>query len=281
VTPIQVVLVKWGTRYGAGYVNGMARAIASHTERQTRIYVITDQRAEEFDPGIIVRPFPEFGIHFDAMTPGCGAKMAMFARGITDDPSAPTVYFDLDSMVMGDIGRLVDACPEPDALYMMRSHYLPLWRISDITKTVAPEYYYRGNSSILVFRPERMHAALDEFCAGRRLPDPLRKPFGSDENFLSWWARGRTRVIPRHLAVRFAHEFMGRHLLLSEAKKRLPWINRRRNGLVAVSFSGRDMKPSRLVTFRKGEVVHDGHFVVVWDFPEFGDYFRDYPEASL
>jgi hypothetical protein len=279
---LQVVLVSWGTRYEAGYVNGLARAIASHSSVPLRFYLVTDRTEGPYDPNIAVRPFPDFGMPFETATKGCGAKLAMFAPGVTDDPNCRTLFFDLDTLVRGDVAKLAAACAEAERIYMLPNHYLPLWRVDWLTRRLAPDYYYFANSSIMVFTPARFHEVFHDFCIARRgMRASNEKRLASDERFLSWWARGRVSVISKRLAVRFSHEFMAPWLFVSEFKKRLPWITRRREGLVAVTFSGREIKPSIIVGFRQGELVRAYEHKAIWAFADYQDYFRNYPVTNL
>ena len=101
-------------------------------------------------------------------------------------------------------------------MYMCRGHYIPWWRAMPLARLLVKNYYYYGNSPIMAFYPR-------EFAG---LPDAFKKEFGyvrwrgithkwpldrickTDERFISYFARGKTRVFSRALASKFTTEYM-------------------------------------------------------------------------
>lgn len=271
---IQIVCVKWGTKYGTDPVNRLVRAIARHTRAPFRFVCITDQPAGDYDGRVLVKPFPEFAAPFETLKSACRLKLAIFARGMLE-PGLPTIYIDLDTMIRGDIQRLADQLMRQPGLYMLQNHFVQWWRLRQYVKLVAPERYYFGNSSLLAFIPEQFHFIFDDF--NRRMtspPNPLPKYLKSDERFISYSARDSVRVFPRRLAVKFAEEYMAPAAFLEEIRKRLPWVIARRRSFVAVTFVGNDFKPARLAALRKGDIVRYGRLTQRWDNDDFRDYWR-------
>jgi hypothetical protein len=271
---IQIVCVKWGTKYGADPVNRLLRAIARHTGTPFRFVCITDQPAGDYDPRVILKPFPAFSAPFETLKRACRLKLAIFAPGLLD-PDLPTIYIDLDTMIRGDVQRIADELQRHPGVYMLQNHFIQWWPLGRYVRLVAPERYYFGNSSVLAFVPAKYGFIYEEF--NRRMaspPEPLPKYLKSDERFISYIARDTVRVFPRRLAVKFAEEYMAPAAFLEEVRKRLPWVAARRRAFVAVTFVGNDFKPERLAALKKGDVVHYGKLTQRWDNDDFRDYWR-------
>jgi hypothetical protein len=271
----QIVCVKWGTKYGPEGVNRLYRAVRRHTRAPFRFVCITDQPSAAFDAGVVTAPFPAFALPFEDAKRGCRLKLAIFARGILE-PGVPAVYIDLDTMVRGDLQRIVDQLARKPGLYMLQNHFVQWWPVQRYVHLVAPERYYFGNSSVLAFMPEREYFIFEEF--NRRIaspPNPMPKALGSDERFMSYAARDHVRVFPRSLAVKFGEEYMAPAAFIEEIRKRLPWVVARRRASVAITFVGDDFKPGRLAALNKGEIVRYGALKHRWDHDDFRDYWRE------
>lgn len=271
---IQIVCVKWGDKYGSDLVNLLFRAVRRNTRSTIRGVCITDRPDERFDDGIVAKPFPTFSVPFDTLKRGCRLKLAIFAPGLID-PGLPTIYVDIDTMVRGDMQRIVDQLERKPGIYMLPNHFVQWWPVQKYVRMVAPDRYYFGNSSLLAFIPQRCHFIFDDFnrlIAGAPKPPP--KYLASDERFISWAARDYLRVFPRSLAIKFAEEYMAPVAAIEEMRKHLPWVVARRRSVVAVTFVGRAFKPERLVAYKKGEIVRYGRLQHRWDHDEFRDYWR-------
>jgi hypothetical protein len=275
-TVIQVVFVIWGTRYHAAHVNGMRRAISQNTRKEVRFYCITDTPDRDWDREINVRSFPDFGLPLDTLKSGCRAKLSIFAPGIVDDVNAPTILFDLDTLVCGDVSSLADLLNGEGEIFFLKNHYVPVWKFHTLARLIAPNYYYFGNSSILIFRPKDYFPLFDSFMQAMLHPvKSLEKSVVSDERYISSFAWGKTRVIPNSLAVRFSHEFMAPIAFFESIRRKVPWVKRRRTKLVAVTFSGIDLKPDRIAIVKEGELVREKRQKTRWAYPAFTGYWSE------
>jgi hypothetical protein len=269
---IQVVFVKWGVKYTAESVNRLLRAVRANTRTPVRFVLVTDQVDPEIDPEIVIKAFPTFALPFDEVVRGCRAKLSIFAEGILD-PDLPTVYLDLDTVVRGDISRLTDNLAKNPGLHMLQNHLVQFWRVRPLLRAIGFRKYYFGNSSILVFLPRRFHFIFEEFnriTTGTAPPWP--RHLRTDERFVSWCARDHVRVISRRLATKFAEEFMAPVIGLEAFRRQLPWVVRRRRGLVAITFVGPNMKPSALASLERGAILRRHRLKYRWDPDEFRDY---------
>lgn len=275
IAPIQVVVVKWGTKYDSRIVNRMHRAVQRHCSRPFRFVCITDSPDSDYHRDIQIKPFPAFSADFDELKKGCRLKLSVFAPGVLDE-NLPTLFFDLDTVVFGDVAKLVDELDRNRALFMLRNHYIQWWKLPDFVKRLAGKKYYFGNSSVLGFYPRDFHEVFEDFNADiRKAPTPLPKHLSSDERYMSFHAGRRVRVFSTRVANKFAEEYMLPWPFLEELRKRLPWVRRRRAGMVAMTFVSDVLKPHELVAFNRGDIIRYKNVSVRWDHEEFADYYRE------
>ena len=277
---IQVVVVKWGTRYSSAHVNNTLSEIHRLSSRKVHFICVTDE-PEGLAKFIEIKPFPDWGDWYDTLKKGCRLKLSIFEKGILD-PDLPTLFFDLDTMILGDVCKLVSCLEKTGGMYMCRGHVLPLWRILNVTKFLIKDYYYYGNSPMLAFYPREFAGLVDDFKSefeyvrwrGITHKWPLDRICKTDERFISYFARGRTRVFPKRLAIKFTTEYMTPFWDVSLLVSRLPWVQRRRKSQVALTFSGHVLKPSLIKDITCGEKVQSRHYHMTWDFPEFSEYWK-------
>ena len=285
---LQIVFVKWGTAYTAAHVNGLLHAIRSRTGASLRVVCITDDGAG-LDAQIDVRPFPDLGVPFDRLTTSsCFGKISMFAQGILK-PGLPTLFFDLDTAVMGDVALLAGCLERKRGLYMLKNHFLPIWRVDGLLRRLAPEKYYFGNSSIMAFYPEDYHFIARRF--GEEYPgvleraekthEPVHSSFRTDDRFISYVARETVRVFPGHLAARFQDTYMTFAYWMSALQDRWPGVRARRARRVALTFMGGQTKPRRLAVIQEGEEIEYGPLKTRWNYPELRDYWAGVAAANL
>jgi len=116
--PVNVICMKWGTKYGPEYVNRLYRGVTRHLSRPHRFVCFTDN-AEGLEAEIEVRPLPGLGL-----PPGPERgwlKLATFAPTLADLEGV-TLFLDVDVIVTGSL----DAFFEPEgAFFIMRDFKRP------------------------------------------------------------------------------------------------------------------------------------------------------------
>jgi hypothetical protein len=279
MAPLQIVCILWGTKYPDLIIDRMRNAILRHTARDIRLVCITD-RVRTLDPAIRQVPFPDFAGEFESLKKGCRLKLALFANGLLE-PGLPTLYFDLDTAILGDVAGLAAQVERhPNAMHMLRNHYVPWWRLPmPLKRRLGPGRYYFGNSSVLGFYPERFHFVFDRFLAhlvahrDQGVVLPKAKFFQTDERFISHSAGVMSRVFPQSLVEKFAEEYMAPFAWMEELRRHLPWVKARRDGQVAITFVGEGVKPEDIKGFRHGQIIRHKKLCVAWRHDRFADYF--------
>ena len=277
---IQVVVVKWGNRYSSVHVNNTLNEIRRRSSRKVKFVCVTDE-CRGLAKFIETKQFPFWGDWYETLKKGCRLKLSIFEKGILD-PDLPTLFFDLDTMILGDVAKLVRDLEKTGGIYMCRGHFLPLWRILGLTKLVVKNYYYYGNSPILAFYPKEFIGLVEDFkrefeyvrWRGITHKWPLDRICKTDERFISYFARGRSKVFPKHLAIKFTTEYMTPFFDFSSFVTRMPWVQKRRKAQVALTFSGHVLKPSLVRDLTCGTSVKSRHYRMTWRFPEFSDYWK-------
>lgn len=272
---IQIACVKWGTRYSAGEVNFMFETIRKYASEDVRFCCITDELDGNFDPEIRIQPLPEFPQPMEVMTAGCIAKLAIFQKGLFE-PGVPVIFFDLDTMIRGDVARLAKLIRKRRGINMMPNHHIQFWKIQNYIRPLLNGRYYFANSSLMGFFPEDAWFVFDEMMKAFAKPMDVRpKKYATDERFVSCHATEILRVFPDTLAVKFADEFIfGKWPVLETIRKSMPWIKSRRDGLVAVTFVSGNLKPDKVAELKKGEVIYYKNRPYIWDNQEYTDYWK-------
>ncbi len=254
----QLVLIAWGTKYGPDEINALVAAVRAHSAGLARIVLITDRDRPGLAEGVETRPHPPEFLDPAMKRSGCQAKLAMFVPGLLP-ADMPAVFLDLDTVVLGDIGRLLSACPRPENVAILQSAVLPFGALARLIYWLSGgRTYARGNSSVVVFHPAHTGYIAERFLAlFARHPDFGFRPMIADERFISWCAQPVMRAVPSSLVVKFPTEFMYPRLWLGRLRGALPWVRARRAGLVAITLPGEEVKAEVLLALPEGAVVTD------------------------
>jgi hypothetical protein len=181
---VAVGCVKWGTRYGADYVNVLYRAVRDHMAYPHRFVCLTNE-PEGIDPGVEVMPVPDIGLDpSEWLKRGCWPKVALFAPGVFADDEH-VLYLDLDLMIVGGLAAFIDLLRERPGFYTLREWNPIPWRI--VPLDWRPDRGSQG--SVYVWRAGAQRHIYDHF---RRNVDYVRANFWSDRFYLPKIAVGET-----------------------------------------------------------------------------------------
>ena len=111
LTPVNIVCLKWGSKYPAEYVNRLYRMVRSNITRPYRFICLTEQ-AEGIVDGVEIRP-----IALDPDIRGWWYKLQLFQEQLSDISGA-TLFVDLDVVIVGNIDALFDY--QADAFCIIR-----------------------------------------------------------------------------------------------------------------------------------------------------------------
>lgn len=103
-----VICMKWGTRYGADFVNRLHAAVQRNTSRPTQLVCLTDDETGVHQD-VRCAPIPDVNLPEDlALTPW--RKLVLWKDGIAD-LSGDVLFLDLDLVVTGNLDEMFDFEP--------------------------------------------------------------------------------------------------------------------------------------------------------------------------
>lgn len=190
MTPrVNVICMKWGTKYDAVYVNRLASMVRRHLSRPHRFVCFTDD-PRGLESGIERQPLPE--VELPEGIPERGwRKLGTFQRGLAG-LSGPTLFLDLDVVLVDGI----DAFFEYPGEFCIIRDYRRFRRES-----------YVGNSSVYRFEAGAWEGILEHFRAER---DSIRTRFRNEQEYLSHYvhSRGKLKHWPREWCRSFKRDCM-------------------------------------------------------------------------
>lgn len=106
---VNVLCMKWGTKYPAEYVNKLHKAVGRHLSLRHRFVCLTDD-AEGIDPGIETFPIPAMPIDIGGPERGW-TKILTFSEHLYDLQGS-CLFLDLDVLIMDSIDELFSLAGE-------------------------------------------------------------------------------------------------------------------------------------------------------------------------
>lgn len=149
--PVNVICMKFFTRYGPHYVNRLHRAVQRHLTRPFRFVCFTENPAD-IDPGIETPPLPPLQVPKE-FYPSAWLKLAFFQDGLAD-LKGPTLFLDLDVVILDSLDCFFDY--EPDRICIIHN-----W--IEAHKTLFRARPDIGNSSVFRFNAGESQFVLDAF----------------------------------------------------------------------------------------------------------------------
>jgi hypothetical protein len=181
-----ILCMKWGSKYGADYVNRLQRMVARHLSPPFQMVCLSDDPLG-LDPAIRVLPLPELGCAEPTNTRGKWRKVALWGAQL-DGLGGPALFVDLDSVIVGDLDPYFSH-GDPSAVILERNWARPLSGL--------------GQTSVFRFPIGSHPEILERF---RRDPQAIADRFGYEQHFIShclgqqlqFWPRGWTRHFRLH-----------------------------------------------------------------------------------
>lgn len=157
-----ILCIKWGTKYGAEYVNRLYHGVRANLTGPFRFVCLTDD-VTGIDPGVETRPLPETPFdenEFDARKGGeTWRKVGLFQPGLAD-LDGDTLFLDLDIVISGPMDGFFEFepgrfCVIQDWLEKKRS-----WMPGRDGRV--------GNTSVFRFHPADHQRVYSHFAAHQR-----------------------------------------------------------------------------------------------------------------
>jgi hypothetical protein len=178
---VNVLCLKWGTRYSPDYVNILFRAVERNLSRPFVFHCCTDD-SSGLEKGINVIPFPE-NPGVKRGWPDILVKLAVLRDGF-GGLSGPTLFLDLDVAITGSIDAFFDYHPGKFCII----HNWVNWRKSLLGRR--PDV---GNSSVFRFESGKTGYAYETFVREMDRAED-RAQFNTEQAFLTyalgnpvWW----------------------------------------------------------------------------------------------
>ena len=203
---VHILTMKWGTLYGADYVNVLYRAVAANMDRPFRFHCMTDN-ASGLAPEIEAHPLPDLNFGPGEFAFGGWPKLSVFASDLLG-LSGRALFVDLDTVILGKLDPLFDV---PGGVVLIRE-----WpRLADRLKLKRD---VRGMSSIFAFTLGRQPHLLEDYMS-----DPVAAR-GSVRHEQAWITRHAQdlRFWPEGMVVSFKKTLMAPPLLNRLAGPKAP-----------------------------------------------------------
>jgi hypothetical protein len=267
----QIVIVIWGEKYSVTELNGLIASVMDQASSPPRVTLISDRPRVGVLKEVIVREMPPFFNQPQFLRGGCQAKLSVFEKDILPT-DVPAILMDIDTLVMGDICKLISLLTTSQTVAILQSAVLPFGALARAAyKLTNKRKCARGNSSVVVFHPAHCHYISTTFQSLFTEHNGINfRPMIADDRFISWVAQPHMRAIPKADVVKFPTEFMWQARWFARLRGRMPWLKKRWSGLTAVTFPGLDMKGQDLamlpenaeITDRKGRHLIWSHSVL-------------------
>lgn len=254
----QCVAICWGTKFTSDHLRSLFDQVERRTSVPAAFVLLTDHIRADLPDHIHQRIIDPFYMQPRFMAGGAQTKLAQFVHG-TLPFDVTTVFFDLDTLVLGDAYRVALALKDPNHLLMLGNSSLVFSRAARIAKRLSGGHFRsRGNSSVMCYVPSQNHHIDVAFRAqfGDH-PTVSKKAMAADDKFISWIDHDRLRRLSGRIAVKFPLEFMRRFAWQTQLAARLPWVRNRRASLAVVTFPGKDADIEILRRLGEGSTLRD------------------------
>jgi hypothetical protein len=198
----QVLCIKWGTRYGAEYVNRIHGMVSRNVTPPFRVICFTDN-ADGIREEVQTLPLPELGCPRPTNAPGKWPKTALWNKdlfGLT----GTGLFVDLDVVITGSLDDFF-SFGEPNDVILARNWIRPLERL--------------GQTSIFRFPIGTHHYLLDDF---RKDPEGVAGKYQFEQRYVTDAVRGGVKFWPHGWVRHFRLSCLGPWPLRYLRPARLP-----------------------------------------------------------
>jgi hypothetical protein len=185
--PVNVVTLKWGTRYGVEFVNKLFKAVSDNLSLPFRFICFTDDDTGLAE-GIVPFPIPDIEIDPPALYTGW-RKLCLFRPDLPIDGIC--LFLDLDILITGNI----------DEFFSFESEKIPIIRDwVALGRKIFPKGLPVGNSSIFRFVANKSSFVYEQFLREREW---ALSNFQPPQSYLTHCIRPQMAFWPKHWAISF------------------------------------------------------------------------------
>jgi len=200
--PVNVICLKWGSRYPAYYVNNLYVGVKKYLHRPFRFICVTETIADLAE-GIETFPIPA-DPGMSTRWPNVFIKLLVTADGFAN-LKGPTLFLDIDVAITGDIDCFFEYRPRKNCI-------IHNWVES--RKTIFRKAPAVGNSSVFRFEAGQSNYIYETFLAEMdRAVD--HNCFRTEQAFLTyamkevyWWPNEWVRSFKRHAMWAFPFNYL-------------------------------------------------------------------------
>lgn len=258
IRPWCLVLMIWGNKYSDKHVSALVSSVKNNSRGCARVILVTDRIRLGLEEDIEQKPIPRFFNKPAFFEGGYVVKLSVFHKNVLPR-NMPCVYLDLDTIVVGDIGKIASLVSSPNSYYMLPpGNLVGFGRLRRwLYKKSNGRRFATGNSSVLAFHSCATPNLCEEFerLYNKGITEDRRLKI--DDVFISWFAQLNLNAIPSSLAVMFRREFLSRSRLLLELKRWSPRVSKRRREIVVVTFNGAQHKPEEFLSLKENDIIVD------------------------
>ncbi|MCB5412313.1 glycosyltransferase [Pseudogemmobacter sp. CC-YST710] len=187
---VNIICVKWGTKYGADYVNKLHSMVRRNMSRPYRFVCFTDDAAG-IAPGIETQALPKIGIpEFDAATGWTRyhgwLKATVFAAPLSD-LKGPVLFLDVDIVITGPLDDFFDP---PGAFLVIKE-----WDKRDETGNTSAFRFEAGAHGDLI---AHLAADLQSAQSDYRNEQEFVTSYFSRKGLMGYWPKGWCVSFKRH-----------------------------------------------------------------------------------
>jgi hypothetical protein len=182
----QIICIRWGTKYGADYVNRLYGMVSRNVTPPFAFYCFTDDPAG-VRPEVTCLPLPDLGCDMPKVRQGIWGKSRLW-RADLGGLSGPVLFMDLDLVITGNIDGFFDH-GSPDDVILTRNPNTPFERL--------------GQTSLYRFPVGKLEPLRTEFLAD---PQKVAETYVFEQRFVTrrapggiiFWPRGWVAVFRWH-----------------------------------------------------------------------------------
>ena len=187
---LNFITVSVGPKYGPEYVNALYKAVCKHYTgvQKWAFYCVTDQPADKLEAGIrIIRPLESIEV------PGWWNKLYLFTPLM---PKGRLCYMDLDLVVVGDFGSIVDGY---DGEFMGDEDHIhfgsELFKLGDYANNLPPIDCSLGTAFVVMDSGFGRHI-WRHYISNQDFVHRVFKRHG-DQVYISWQLNGKFDLLER------------------------------------------------------------------------------------